>query len=89
MTLNGWYESRSWVFQHVHLPLAPAFHQNTYESEFNALHMIVTYAASITLAILRDDFTRLDRQGLVAFLKSSQKEDGRFVPTSTEGCWTN
>ena len=30
------------------------------EHTFNALHMIVTYTALITLAILRDDFTRLD-----------------------------
>lgn len=41
--------------------------------------MIATYTALITLAILRDDFTRLDRRGLVAFLRSSQQEDGRFV----------
>ena len=51
--------------------------------------MIVTYTALIALAILRDDFTRLDRQGLVMFLKPSQKEDGRFVPTSTRVCWAN
>ena len=41
--------------------------------------MIVTYTALISLAILRDDFTRLDRRGLVTFLRSSQREDGRFV----------
>ena len=53
--------------------------QNTYESEFDTPHMIVTYTALVSLAILRDDFTRLDRRGLVTFLRSSQKEDGRFV----------
>lgn len=41
--------------------------------------MIVTYTALVALAILRDDFTRLDRRGLVTFLSSSQQEDGRFV----------
>lgn len=41
--------------------------------------MIVTYTALVSLAILRDDFTRLDRRGLVTFLGSSQQEDGRFV----------
>ena len=41
--------------------------------------MIVTYTALISLAVLRDDFTRLDRRGLVTFLRSSQREDGRFV----------
>lgn len=53
--------------------------QSTYESEFDTPHMIATYTALISLAILRDDFTRLDRRGLVAFLRSSQQEDGRFV----------
>ena len=46
--------------------------------------MIVTYTALISLAILRDDFTRLDRRGLVTFLRSSQREDGRFVLTPIE-----
>jgi geranylgeranyl transferase type-1 subunit beta len=41
--------------------------------------MIVTYTALIALAILKDDFTRLDRRGLVTFLRSSQREDGRSV----------
>ena len=46
--------------------------------------MVITYTALITLAILRGDFTRLDRKGFVMFLKSSQKDDGRFVATSFE-----
>jgi geranylgeranyl transferase type-1 subunit beta len=58
-------------------PVSPS--QSTYESEFDTPHMIVTYTALIALAILRDDFTRLDRRGLVTFLRSSQQEDGRFV----------
>jgi hypothetical protein len=41
--------------------------------------MIVTYTALLSLAILRDDFKRLDRRSLVTFLKSSQREDGRCV----------
>lgn len=53
--------------------------QNAYESEFDVPHMIVTYTALIALAILKDDFTRLDRRGLVTFLRSSQREDGRSV----------
>jgi len=47
--------------------------------------MIVTYTALITLAVLRDDFTRLDRQGLVTFLRSSQREDGSFTSDPTGG----
>ena len=46
--------------------------------------MIVTYTALITLAVLRDDFSRLDREGLVTFLRRSQQEDGRFVLTSID-----
>ena len=44
--------------------------------------MIATYTALVALAILRDDFTRLDRRGLVTLLRSSQREDGRFVLAS-------
>ncbi|KAF9650049.1 terpenoid cyclases/Protein prenyltransferase [Thelephora ganbajun] len=40
-------------------------------------HMpIITYTVFVVLAILRDEFTRLDRPGLVTFLRSSQREDG-------------
>ena len=59
--------------------LTSVFRQNAYESEFDTPHMIVTYTALVSLAILRDDFARLDRGGLVTFLRSSQQEDGRFV----------
>ena len=37
----------------------------------------MTYTAILSLAILRDDFSRLDREGLVEFIKSCQCEDGR------------
>jgi len=58
---------------------------SVYESEFDVPQMIVTFAALITLAILRDDFTRLDRRGLVVFLRSSQQEDGSFTSDPTGG----
>ena len=78
MTHNGWYEpgSRFFACSSWHTSTSP---QSTYESEFDTPHMIVTYTALISLAILRDDFTRLDRRGLVTFLRSSQREDGRSV----------
>ena len=48
--------------------------------------MIVTYTALITLAILRDDFTRLDRQGLVMFLESTRKRmDGSLLLSKFAG----
>ena len=81
--------SQSWAYQHIHLPLTPTFRQSTYESEFDTPYMIVTYMPLITLTILQDSFTRLDRRDLVMFLKSNQKEDGRFVTTSFEVCWAD
>ena len=37
----------------------------------------MTYAALLSLAILRDPFTELDRQGLLQYLQISQRPDGR------------
>ncbi|KAI6130013.1 terpenoid cyclases protein prenyltransferase [Pisolithus croceorrhizus] len=44
----------------------------------NAPQLIMTYTALLSLAILRDDFSRLDRPGLISFLKACQNEDGSF-----------
>jgi len=46
----------------------------------------MTYTGLLSLAILRDDFSRLDRQGLLRFLRACQREDGSFstVPGSNE-----
>lgn len=38
----------------------------------------MTYTALLSLAILRDDFTRLDRPGLLKYLKACQRADGRL-----------
>ncbi|KAJ7066578.1 terpenoid cyclases/protein prenyltransferase alpha-alpha toroid, partial [Mycena amicta] len=45
---------------------------------YDGPHLVMTYTALLTLAILRDDFTKLDRTGLVKFVRSCQKEDGSF-----------
>ena len=45
--------------------------------EFDTPHIIMTYTAILSLAVLRDDFSRLDRPGIVAFLHSCQRPDGR------------
>ncbi|KAI0698455.1 terpenoid cyclases/Protein prenyltransferase [Cytidiella melzeri] len=47
-------------------------------SEFDTPNLIMTYTALLTLAILRDDFTRLERPGLVKFVRACQREDGSF-----------
>ncbi|KZO96764.1 terpenoid cyclases/Protein prenyltransferase [Calocera viscosa TUFC12733] len=43
-------------------------------------HILMTYTALLSLAILRDDFSRLDRRRLIAFLKQTQLADGSFEP---------
>jgi len=48
-------------------------------SEHGAPHVIMTYTALLSLAILRDDFSKLDRPGLITLLRTCQQEDGRFV----------
>jgi len=47
-------------------------------SEFDLPQMIMTYTALLALSILRDDFSRLDRAGLIQFLKACQRKDGSF-----------
>ncbi|KJA24010.1 hypothetical protein HYPSUDRAFT_39125 [Hypholoma sublateritium FD-334 SS-4] len=63
--------------------------QEQVESEYGSYdtpHIIMTYTALISLAILRDDFATLDRAGLLRFLSTCQREDGSFstVPGSNE-----
>jgi geranylgeranyl transferase type-1 subunit beta len=45
--------------------------------EYDKPHIIMTYTAFLSLALLRDDFSRLDRAGIVTFLHSCQRQDGR------------
>lgn len=40
-------------------------------------HLIMTYTALLSLAILRDDFSKLDREGLKGLLRATQLSDGR------------
>ncbi|KAE9396109.1 terpenoid cyclases/Protein prenyltransferase [Gymnopus androsaceus JB14] len=56
-------------------------------TDYDTPHIIMTYTALLTLAILRDDFSRLDKRGMLVLLKSCQREDGSFstVPGSVSG----
>ncbi len=45
-------------------------------------HIIMTYTALLTLAILRDPFDALDRTALLAFVRRCQREDGSFSTTA-------
>ncbi|KAK7464852.1 geranylgeranyl transferase type-1 subunit beta [Stygiomarasmius scandens] len=44
----------------------------------NTPHIIMTYTALLTLSILQDDFSRLDKAGLVRLLRACQRADGSF-----------
>ncbi|KAG8706532.1 hypothetical protein FRC09_002372 [Ceratobasidium sp. 395] len=44
----------------------------------------MTYAAILTLAILRDDFSRLDKLGVQRFVANCQNSDGSFSSTTAE-----
>ena len=48
-------------------------------SEYDTGHLVMTYTALLCLSILRDDFSKLDRQGIVRLLRSCQQEDGRYA----------
>ncbi|RXW23783.1 hypothetical protein EST38_g2068 [Candolleomyces aberdarensis] len=54
-------------------------------TKYDSPHLIMSYTALLTLAMLRDDFSNLDRPGLVKFLKSCQKEDGSFSTVPGDG----
>ncbi|KAI0076738.1 terpenoid cyclases/Protein prenyltransferase [Panus rudis PR-1116 ss-1] len=54
--------------------------------EYDMPHLIMTYTAILSLAILRDEMKQLDRQGIIKFIGSCQREDGSFTsfPGSAE-----
>ena len=51
------------------------------EPNYDSPMLIMTYGAILSLAILRDPFTQLDRDGLIRFLRTCQKDDGGSVPS--------
>jgi geranylgeranyl transferase type-1 subunit beta len=51
--------------------------QELEHTDYDTPHIIMTYTALLSLAILRDDFSKLDREGLLQFLRACQREDGR------------
>ncbi|GBE85095.1 Geranylgeranyl transferase type-1 subunit beta [Sparassis crispa] len=55
-------------------------------SEYDTPHLIMTYTALLSLAILRDDFSKLDRPGILKFLRACQQDDGSFsaLPSGAE-----
>ncbi|OJT02212.1 Geranylgeranyl transferase type-1 subunit beta [Trametes pubescens] len=47
-------------------------------SEYDLPHLVMTYTALSSLSILRDDFSKLDRAGIIRFLTACQQPDGSF-----------
>lgn len=47
--------------------------------QYDLPHVVMTFSAILSLAILRDDFQRLDRAGIAQFLGRMQQPDGRHV----------
>ncbi|KAI0655560.1 terpenoid cyclases/Protein prenyltransferase [Cubamyces menziesii] len=47
-------------------------------SEYDLPHLVMTYTALNSLSILRDDFSKLDRRGILRFLSACQRKDGSF-----------
>ncbi|KAI8986274.1 terpenoid cyclases/Protein prenyltransferase [Trametes punicea] len=54
-------------------------------SEYEEPHLVMTYTALLSLSILRDDFSALDRKGVLRFLGSCQQEDGSFSALPSGG----
>ncbi|KAF7326308.1 Terpenoid cyclases/Protein prenyltransferase [Mycena kentingensis (nom. inval.)] len=72
---------RNWIWeQYIVGPWGTAFRPGTSMHD-STPHLITTYAALLSLAALRDDFTRLNRAGVIAFLRACQRSDGSFAST--------
>ncbi|OAX40430.1 terpenoid cyclases/Protein prenyltransferase [Rhizopogon vinicolor AM-OR11-026] len=80
---------RDWIWtQQTRGPYGTGFRPSSYMtatkyateeySDYNTPHIIMTYTALLSLSILRDNFSRLDRKGLLEFLRSCQNSDGSF-----------
>ncbi|KAI9573515.1 terpenoid cyclases protein prenyltransferase [Boletus coccyginus] len=84
---EGW---RQWIWeQQIQGPCGTGFRPGNYmtaneeptnysSSSENSPHIILTYTALLSLAILRDDFSQLDRPGIIKLLHACQGEDGSF-----------
>ena len=50
--------------------------QTNDQAYHNPPHLPSTYTSLLALALLRDDFSRLNRMGLLSFVRSCQASDG-------------
>ncbi|KAJ7149043.1 terpenoid cyclases/protein prenyltransferase alpha-alpha toroid [Mycena crocata] len=54
-------------------------------SDQDSPHLIMTYAALLSLSMLHDDFSRLNRAGLLKFVASCQNRNGSFSSMPNNG----
>ncbi|KAL1946071.1 hypothetical protein VTO73DRAFT_15198 [Trametes versicolor] len=79
---------RSWLWeQQICAPFGTGFRPSPFmtpenfsgtPSEYDLPHLVMTYTALSSLSILRDDFSKLDRAGIIRFLRACQQADGSF-----------
>ncbi|KAH9932713.1 terpenoid cyclases/Protein prenyltransferase [Epithele typhae] len=53
--------------------------------EYETPHLVMTYTALLCLTMLRDDFTALNRSGIIRCIRACQQEDGSFSALPTGG----
>ncbi|GJE97644.1 terpenoid cyclase/Protein prenyltransferase [Phanerochaete sordida] len=66
------FKGSSYMTIDIHAPLPGEY------AEYDTPNLIMTYTSILSLAILRDDLSKLDKRGLVQFIRSCQREDGSF-----------
>ncbi|KAI0694847.1 terpenoid cyclases/Protein prenyltransferase [Earliella scabrosa] len=87
---------KDWIWeQYISGPYGSGFRPSTFvtpegstgevSSDYDTPHLVMTYTALLCLAMLRDDFSRLDRPSLLRFLGSCQQDNGSFVPLPSGG----
>ncbi|KAJ7623256.1 terpenoid cyclases/protein prenyltransferase alpha-alpha toroid [Roridomyces roridus] len=87
---------REWIWeQQTHGPDGTGFRPSPFATpkskepepytNYNGPHLVMTYTALLTLAILQDDFSQLNRAGLVKFIRACQRENGSFSIVPGQG----
>ncbi|PWN18591.1 terpenoid cyclases/Protein prenyltransferase [Microstroma glucosiphilum] len=76
---------REWIWSqqmpHGGFRGSPAVEEPSKSNTKTSAHLAMTYTALLNLAILRDDFSRLNTEGLIDFVASCQQPDGSFSPS--------
>ncbi|KAJ7119860.1 terpenoid cyclases/protein prenyltransferase alpha-alpha toroid [Mycena epipterygia] len=63
----------------------PFMSRTSTHSDQDSPHIIMTYTALLSLAILHDDFSRLSRPGLLTFVRACQNTNGSFSSLPNNG----